>query len=155
MSTVWNPFSIMATSWSWGKKLVNQGRKKFTTRSYPDLLAVNDLEYDWSMISVPGLDPEQHFYKPPTKSSRFCLWLALACSLFLAHREPAAMSSTSLFVVNKKLHQVLVYCLIHGVFNWDICTVKCNLSTAAGHHKVLFRDMDRKIILSAFTQFFL
>lgn len=40
----------------------------------------------WFSLSVAGLDPDQHFYKPLAKSSWFCLSLFWACSLFLAPR---------------------------------------------------------------------
>lgn len=67
------------------------------------------------------------------------------------------MSSTSQFVVNKKLHPIL------GLLpdSWGIkqghlhCQVQPEQVTAADHCKVLSRDMDRKITMSAFTQFLL
>lgn len=67
------------------------------------------------------------------------------------------MSSTPLFVVNKKRHQLLVCWLIHGGIKQGHlhCQGQPEWVTAADHCKVLSRDMDRKITLSAFTQFLL
>lgn len=57
MPTGRTPFLTMATRRSLGKEHVNQGRKKITTRPYPDLptLAINDV----GSYSVPAVDPDQ------------------------------------------------------------------------------------------------
>lgn len=114
-----------------------------------------------SSLSVPRLDPDQHFYKPPTKSSWFCLSLFQACSLFLAPRATCSNEFHNSISCEQKPTSDL------GLLpdSWGIkqiclhCQVQLEQVTAVDHHKgygqSISRDMGRKIPLPAFTQFLL